>query len=235
MTRRLPARQRRPGQPPRPWLRSLMTAVLAAILGLQGCGVTQEQVQKADGYFQQGLASLPGNPQQAFVSLQKAIKLNPGHRDAHYYLGHLYARQGKLQQAEEEFRAALRIDPDYSEAYTYLGHMLVQQDRWPEGIEAYRQALSNPQYVTPDLAWFHLGLALAHEGDVEGAMRAFEDASLVNPANVPPARLHFELGRAYYRLGYGGKAREALTRVTSLDKDGEYGKQADELLRRLTP
>ncbi len=223
---------RAPGR--RRWL-GLAVAGLAAAVALAGCAEQQETVKRADGHFQEGLAALTRNPQQAFVNFQKAVQLNPHHKDAHYYLGHLYAQQGKLPQAEQEFRTALRIDPDYSEAYTYLGHVLVQQDRWREGIEAYRRALSNPLYVTPDLAWFHLGLALAHEGDMEGATRAFEDAMLVNPASVPPARLNFELGRAYYRLGYSRKAREALMRVTSLDRDGEYGKLADALLQRLKP
>jgi tetratricopeptide (TPR) repeat protein len=210
-------------------------ALALALAALAGCGTSKEAVQKADGHFREGIVHLTGNPQQAFVSLQKAVQLNPEHRDAHYYLGHLYAQQGKLPQAEAEFRAALAVDPTYSEAYTYLGQVLMYQNRWSEAIEAYRQALANPLYVTPDLAWFHLGVALAHEGDFEGAMRAFEDAALIAPPNVPPARLQFELGRTYYRLGYGDKAKEALTRVTGLDKDGEYGRQATQLLERIKP
>jgi tetratricopeptide (TPR) repeat protein len=107
------------------------------------------------------------------------------------------------------------------------------QNRWPEAIGAFRQALTNPLYATPDLARFHLGRALAHEGDYQGAMEALEDALVVNPPNVPPAQLQLELGRVYYKLGFERRSRETLTKVTTLDKNGEYAAAAKELLARL--
>ena len=110
-----------------------------------------------------------------------------------------------------------------------------KQERWPEAIAAFRQALTNPLYATPDLARFHLGLSLAHQGDYQGAMEALEDALVVNPPNVPPALLQLELGRVYYKLGFERRSREALTKVTTLDKGGEYATAANELLTRLKP
>jgi Tfp pilus assembly protein PilF len=180
------------------------------------------------------VANLDSDRQQAFVSFQKAIQENPNHRDAHYYVGHIYAMQGKYREAEEEFRQVLRIVPDYSEAQNYLGNVLKAQDRWQEAIKAYRRALSNRLYATPDVAQFNLGIALAHEGDMNGAAEAFEDALLVSPANVPPVRIYLELGRAYYHLGYDTKAREALSRVSQLDdKERQSAAEAERLLERL--
>ena len=75
--------------------------------------------------------------------------------------------------------------------------------------------------------------ALAQEGDMEGAIRAFEDALLVSPPSVPPPAVHLELGRAYYRLGKDDRARESLIRVTSLDEGGPYAAEATTLLGRL--
>lgn len=197
-----------------------------------GC-TAEEKLKKADGYYREGVANLDGNRQEAFVSFQKAIQEDSGHRDAHYYVGHIYAIQGKYQLAEEQFRTVLRISPEYSEAHAYLGQVLAQQDRWQEAIRAYRRALNNPLYATPDVAWFNLGRALAHEGDMNGAAQAFEDALLVSPPNVPSGMVHLELGRAYYRLGYDAKAREMLMRVAELDKDGPYAAEAEKLLERL--
>ena len=54
-------------------------------------------------------------------------------------------------------------------------------------------------------------------------MEALEDALVVNPPNVPPAMLHLELGRVYYKLGFERRAKDALTKVTTLDKNGSYG------------
>ena len=207
---------------------------LGVMLVLGGCvTVTEDKIKKAKGHYQEGIANLDADPQQAFVSFQKAIQADPRHKEAHYSLGRLYALQRKYRQAEEEFREAIRIDPDYSEAHNYLGAMLALQDRWTDAIESYRRALSNPLYATPDIAWFNLGLALAHVGDMEKATQAFEDALRINPPNVQPAAIHLELGRAYYKLGYDTKAREELTRVSSLDKGGEYAAAAAKLIDRL--
>ncbi len=211
-----------------------LVLVLVAIHTVVACA-SEKDLKRADGYYQEGVALLRADPQRAFVSFQRAVQDNPRHKDALYYLGHLYAQQGKLEAAEEKFREVLRIDPDYSEAHTYLGQVVAQQGRWDEAIAAYHRALSNPLYGTPDLARFHLGRALAHEGELEGAIQAYEDALLVSPLSVPEEALRLELGRAYYRLGRDKEAREALVRVVSLDQKGQYADAANELLGRLRP
>jgi Tfp pilus assembly protein PilF len=215
-------------------LQVLLGIALACFLFMSGCA-SEEKVKKANGYYQEGLADLDSDRQKAFVAFQKAIQHNPRHRDAHYSIGHLYVLQGKYKQAEAEFREVIRIDPDYSEAHNYLGDVLVQEDRWTEAIESYRRALTNPLYPTPDVAWYNMGLAYAHEGDMEKAIQAFEDARVVSPPSLPPAKLNLELGKAYYKLGYNQQAREALSRVTDLDKGGQNALAADKLLERLKP
>jgi type IV pilus assembly protein PilF len=210
--------------------------VSALLIGwLPGCATSEDSAKKSQGYYQEGRASLDNDQQKAFVSFQKAMKLDPNNKEARYGLGHILALQGKLVQAEEEFTAATKLDENYSEAYTYLGQVLEKQERWTEAIAAFRQALTNPLYATPDLARFHLGRVLAHESNFQGAMEAFEDALVVNPPNVPPAQLHLELGRVYYKLGFERRSRETLTKVTTLDKGGEYAAAAKELLTRLKP
>ena len=210
--------------------------VSALLIGwLSGCATSEGSAQKSKGYYQEGIASLEYDQQKAFVSFQKAVKLDPNNKEARYGLGHIMALQGKLVHAEEEFTAATKLDDSYSEAYTYLGQVLEKQERWTEAIAAFRQALTNPLYATPDLARFHLGRILAHEGNYQGAMEAFEDALVVNPPNVPPALLHLELGRTYYKLGFERRSKETLTKVTTLDKGGEYAAAAKELLTRFKP
>jgi type IV pilus assembly protein PilF len=218
----------------RPCAGSWLVLILA-IGWLPGCATSDGSAQKAKGDDQEGVASLESDQQKAFVSFQKAVKLDPNNKEARYGLGHILAMQGKLLQAEEELMAATKIDENYSEAHTYLGQILEKQGRWTESIAAFRQALTNPLYATPDLARFHLGRLLAHEKDYQGAMEAFEDALVVNPPNVPPALLHLELGRAYYKLGFDRRSKETLTKVMTLDKSGEYAAAAKELLTRLKP
>lgn len=217
-------------------VRGCTLVALAFVIGwLSGCAISEESMQKSKGYYQEGIASLEYDQQKAYVSFQKALKLDPGNKEARYGLGHILALQGKLPQAEEELRAATALDENYSEAYTYLGQILQKQGRWKDAITSFHQALANPVYTTPDLARFHLGRSLAHEGDYQGAMEAFEDALVVSPPNVPPALLNLELGRAYYKLGFERRSKDTLIKVTTLDKGGEYAAAAKELLTRLKP
>lgn len=219
-------------------LRLQVCAALAMTMvagGLGGCATSEEARQKSKGYYQEGLAVLESDRQKAYVSFQKAVQINPDNKEARYGLGHILAVQGKLAQAEQEFRAATKIDDNYSEAHTYLGQILASQDRWAEAVSSFKAALANPLYATPDLARFHLGRALAHQGDLQGAMEAFEDALAVNPPSVPPAMLQLELGRVYYKLGFERRAKETLTKVTTLDKSGEYASAAKDILAKLKP
>ena len=209
----------------------LMSMVFVGLVS--GCATEKEVLQKSQGHYQEGVASLPSDRQKAFVSFQQAVKLNPNNKEARYALGHVYALQGKLSYAEEQFRAAIKIDESYSEAHTYLGQVLANQDRWDEAIQVYRVALANPLYPTPDLARYHLGRALAHQGDLQGSMEALEDAASASPPTVPPAMTHLELGRVYYKLGYATRAREVLKKVATLDKGGELAAAASDLLARL--
>jgi len=201
--------------------------------GFVGCSAGKDAIQKSQGHYQEGVANLARDRQKAFVSFQKSVQLHPENKEARYALGHVYALQGKLKQAEQEFRAAIKTDETYSEAHTYLGQILASQNKWDDAIQSYQQALANPLYPTPDLARFHLGRALAHKGDLQGSMEAFEDAAIADPPSVPPAATHLELGRVYYRLGYTTKAREVLQKVATFDKGGELAAAAAELLARL--
>lgn len=205
------------------------------ILSLAAGCITEEEIKKANGYYQEGLANLETDRQKAFVAFQRSVLINPRHKEAHYYLGHLYAIQGKFKEAEKEFVKVLRIDPQYSEAQNYLGQVLEREGRWQEAIEAYNQALSNPLYATPDLAWFNLGRALMHQGQIDAAVRAFEDALRISPPSLPAGLVHLELGRAYQQLGQHSKARQALKQATTLDRGGEYAAAADKLLEQLKP
>lgn len=205
-----------------------------ALLAAAGC-ISEERIKKAQGHFQEGAAVLNADQQSAFVSFQKALQENPRHRNAHYYIALIYATQEKFAEAEREIREAIDIDPDYPEAYNFFGQLLVKQNRRPEAILAFRKAASSPLYSTPDVAYYQMGLALELEGDMQGAMQALEEALKVAPPNVPQALVYLELGRVHYRLGEDSKAREALARAVSLDKEksGAVSAEAKALMERL--
>lgn len=209
----------------------LTLLVVLAVLAT-GC-VSEEQIKKANGHYQEGISYIESDQQRALVSFQTALQMDPNHKQAHYALGHVHFLRGKVKLAEEQFQEAVRIDPDYSEAHNYLGQTYQREERWAEAIKEYRKALTNPLYPTPDKAQFNLGRALAQEGDFPGAVQAFEDALTVSPPNVPPVLVNLELGKAYFKLGNEDKAREAWTRVTTLNQGGELAAEAVKLMERL--
>lgn len=205
-----------------------------ALLAAAGC-ISEERIKQAEGHYQEGVAILNADQQNAYVSFQKALQENPRHRNAHYYVGLIYATQEKYAEAETEVRVAIDIDPDFPEAHNFLGQLLVKQNRRPEAIRAFQRAANSPLYSSPDVAYYQMGLALELEGDMQGAMQAFEEALKVAPPNVPQALVYLELGRVHYRLGEDSKAREALARAVSLDKDksGAVSAEAKALMERL--
>jgi Tfp pilus assembly protein PilF len=205
-----------------------------ALLAMAGC-ISEERIKKADGYYQEGMAVLNTDQQSAYISFQKALRENPHHRNAHYAVALIYATQEKFAEAEAEIREALDTDPEYPEAHNFLGQLLVKQNRRQEAIRAFRKAARSPLYSTPDVAYYQMGLALELEGDMQGAKQAFEEALKVAPPTVPQALVYLELGRAHYRLGEDSKAREALGRAVSLDRDtnGAISTEARALMERL--
>ena len=56
----------------------------------------KSRLQKSKGYYQEGIASLDHDQQKAFVSFQKAVKLNPTTRKHDYGLGHILCAAGKI-------------------------------------------------------------------------------------------------------------------------------------------
>ena len=88
----------------------LLVAVASALAA--GCA-SEENIRKSKGHYQEGLALLGTDQQQAYVSFQKAVKLNPDNKEAHYGMGNVYATKGKLKKEEKELREAIRIDKDY--------------------------------------------------------------------------------------------------------------------------
>jgi len=218
----------------KPVLSWAVAGLCLSLLTSSGC-LSDERSKKADGYFQEGVAILNNDQQSAYVSFQKALKENPRHRNSHYYVAFIYATQEKFTEAEAEIREVIDIDPDFPDSYNFLGQLLVKQNRRQEAIRAFRKAVSYPLYSTPDVAYYQLGLVLELEGDMQGAIQAFEDALKVTPSNVPQALVYLELGRVHYKLGQDGKAREALARAVSLDKDksGAVTTEAKALMERL--
>ena len=216
------------------WARMLVILMTGSFLA--GCGSVEtikKREKESDGYYQQGLSVLDTDQQRAYVSFQKAIQANPDNYDAHYALGHVYFLRKEYPNAEREFRACVSLDPNSGDALNYLGRTLVFLARLPEAIEVLRKAVMLPLYTTPDKAYVNLGAALQQQGDIPGAIRAYQDALKIDPPNVPRALVYLDLGRLHMQQGEDSKAREAFAQAKALDPQGTVGAEAAKMMKQL--
>src|SRR5919108_3379405 len=73
-----------------------------------------------------------GNYERAEDEFRKLLRLNPGHREAHYYLGRICESrvQGDddfetMEEAMNRYQEAIKIDPSYIDAHIRLGGLYV--------------------------------------------------------------------------------------------------------------
>jgi len=213
----------------------VLTGFVAVAL-LTGCVSAEElrkRVRESDGYYKQGLSSMDTNQQQAFVSFQKAIQLNPSNYDAHYALGTIQLQRGEYADAEREFKRCIELKPDDGDARNSYGRTLIKLKRLPEAVVALRKAVALPLYATPDVAYLNLHEALSLQGDYAGAILALQEALKINPPHIWPALVYLQLGEMYLKQGDSGRAREALVQAQSMDPKGTAGAEAAKLLEQL--
>ena len=70
---------------------------------------------------------------------------------------------------------------------------------------------------------------------VHGLATTLESALRAQAPDLAQQMLQLELARVYHKLGFDVRAREALSKVSTLDKGGEQAAAAQELLGQLKP
>jgi Flp pilus assembly protein TadD len=90
-----------------------------------------------------------GRMEEAIAEYQRALALNPNHKDALNNLGVDLARQGRMGQAASRFERLITLDPDNADAHTNLGVVLLAQGNRVRAAEEFRAALElNPRNET---------------------------------------------------------------------------------------
>jgi len=117
--------------------------------------------QDVSDLFARGIAleEDPNYHQQAIITYQQVLRLDPDHAAAHINLGTLHYNRQEYKLAEEHYRRAIEIDSRYALAYFDLGNVLDETGRVAEAIRTYHTALQ----LAPTYADAHYNLALAYE------------------------------------------------------------------------
>jgi tetratricopeptide (TPR) repeat protein len=111
--------------------------------------------------------------EEALSHSLKAEQLDPRNPTVQGTLGQTYLRMQKWAPAETAFNKCVNLDPDLAAGYLGLAHTAVAQERFSDAAaRARRAAALNPQLGE---AFFVLGIALARQGQVTPAFRAFEE------------------------------------------------------------
>ena len=167
---------------------------------------------KADDLFDAGLAALnSSNLRAAIPLLERAVALDPGHKQAWDDLGLAYLRSGKNEEAVLAFQKQLAVNAFDEHANEYLGVAFEQQEKHSEAIAAFRkQAELNP--LDP-VAHAALGQILLAQHSAPEAVVELEKAAILSPEN---AALQVNLGRAYLDTSQQEKALSAFERAAEL-------------------
>lgn len=166
------------------------------------------ETQTSMGY---ALAAFTFDWEGAEASFRRAIRLNPGHADAHRWLGSLaLAMTGRLDEAIQEIRIAAQYDPVSVFVYHDLGKIHSLRGEYDAAATEYEQALR----IDPSHARTYAELAFCHEqlGDPHRALTEFEKA--VEVSGRHPAYLA-DLARFYAATGRRARALALLSQIKS--------------------
>lgn len=136
--------------------------------------------------------------ERAFVTVEKAISLDPNLADAHLARGFLlwsHYQHFAHEAAIQEYRRALDLNPNLDEAHGQLGNVFMHIGLLSRAVDELQKAVTlNPQN---SLARFHLAVAEQYSGNYSEALKGFERTK--DFAN--PSLWTFEKASTLYRMG----------------------------------
>jgi len=139
-------------------------------------------------------------------------------------IGIAWHNLNELDLARKSYEHALKVDKTYAEAVNNIGTVYYAQKRYGTAIRRYRQAIR----MEPAKAsfWSNLGMAYYSQGKIKPMRAAFEKAMTLDPdifehrgtvgtemqdrTVADRAQFHFELARAYAKIGKDDLAMEYL-------------------------
>ncbi|MER3445400.1 MAG: hypothetical protein C4291_00560 [Candidatus Dadabacteria bacterium] len=137
-----------------------------------------------------------GNYGRAEDEFRKLLRLNPEHKEAHYYLGRIYEIRAQdnedfesMEEAMNKYQEAIKIDPDYIDARIRLGGLYVKSGFY----EGAMRELENALRINPNSAEAHAAMGNAYYTIGMG-----KEIKVEHPAGVG-ATSDFKGAKEYYR------------------------------------
>ena len=128
-------------------------------------------------------------------------------------LGSAATDAGEFDTAERALQTAINLRPDFADSHLTLGYLYFNTNQLDATANQFRHATrAAPENVG---ARVNLGAVLALQGRTGEAIRAFEDALVIEPT----ARAYSNLGTLYFEDGRFGDAAEMFEKGIELEGD----------------
>lgn len=216
------------------WLPGKGALIVLLLLFLSSCASKESRIRaekESLAHYKLGVAHIHGkqpDPQKAYVEFQKAVKINPKNKNAHYGLGHLHFQGGNYKDAILSFKKAISIDTQYAEAHNYLGTVYKVEGKLDEAIIEYKEAIKNPTYETPENPHFNLALIYFQQGNYDLADEEIQAVLQTNP-NFLDA--HLLLAHIYRNKGSEELAKNAFEKIIAISPQSPQAKESKKLLQ----
>lgn len=155
-----------------------------------------------------------GEYEKAEKYLKEALKINPNHESACYYLATVYAKTNRSEEAVNELYDFLKINPKSDVAENALGNLLltIGGNRIDEGIKHFQRALEiNPNNFN---APYNLGITYQQKGDIEKSIQYFQKSLEINPQLI---NSHINLATIYIKQNDIDKAIFHYEEIAKID------------------
>ena len=129
--------------------------------------------------------------------------------------GRFYERSGMEHLAEQAYLKAIEFDDHLNVARVNLAHLYNSQGKNQRAIELFKTVIEQePEY---GMAYYSLGLLLAEENDMEGAIEYLSQAAEID-RNV---RIYYNLGIAYQQTEQPDKAEDTYLEGLEIDPNDQ--------------
>ncbi len=197
-------------------LRTLHTFSILLLISVVSCATVPnpEDLKKANVHNRLAESYLNNSQfNEAFVELQKALKMNPENKETLNYLGYVSTQFKKYNDAISYYKRAISADPEYSDAYNNLGVAYAEIEEWENAIASFQSALQNPVYRTPARAYSNMGHVFYKKGEFRKAAESLEESLIRNP--ISPRTL-YTLGLVHMELDDNHAAIESLSNAVGI-------------------
>ena len=223
--------------------RDLQTAITKFKIAVEADpGYSDYHTQLAAAYRGAGMKRESAESYERSISMMDEPRNKAGGTQywaaVHVNLGYVYAEgggqglyPGAMQKAANAFEAATTLQPTFVEAYTYWGNALQEMKDMPASAKVFSDAIEHfyaPKAkgkadkqadfsLPPDkgaMLYFHLANCKGALGDSNAAMKAYIEATKVNPSF---AAAYTNLGTIYQGRKQNELAKAALQQAVKLD------------------